>query len=61
MNEYIVLTATLAMLLYFLYKLKAQKQNRGLNGFSAGVLLIICIFKAAPIFARLMKDYLFRN
>ncbi len=55
MTDYLAPIATFFISLYFFYRLKTQKENRGLNGFSAGVFLVISIYKLAPIATRLIS------
>lgn len=45
---------------YFLFKIITKKENRALNGFSAGVFLVIFVFRAAPFFVSLVRQVFFQ-
>lgn len=58
MNDRIYTIGYLLLTCYFLWRLKKEDKNKGMNGFSAGVFLIIFIYKSAPIFVEFMERYL---
>ena len=60
MIDYIFLIATFAISMYFFYKLKTQKNHKGLNGVSAGAFLVIFVYKSAPIVAMYAKNLLLK-
>jgi hypothetical protein len=58
MIDLVFLIGTLALSAYFFFKLKTQPTHKGFHGFAAGVFLIIFIYKAAPVFAKLYLSML---
>lgn len=58
MNDRIYAIGYLLLTCYFLWRLKKEDRHRGMNGFSAGVFLIIFIYKSAPIFVEFIERYL---
>lgn len=47
--------------IYFFIQMKRKKNQRALNGFSAGVFLVIFIVRGAPVLANLLKNYIFSS
>jgi hypothetical protein len=58
-SDFIFLAVYFGLSCYFFYRLQSQKNNRGFNGFGAGVFLMIFLFKLAPVLANLAKKTFF--
>ncbi|MCI5052491.1 MAG: hypothetical protein MRY21_05080 [Simkaniaceae bacterium] len=54
----VYLVFTFLCFLYFLFKLWRKGDNRGLNGFSAGVFLVVFLIQLAPFIVGVAKGFL---
>jgi hypothetical protein len=57
----VFLLAYLGAVVYFLLQAKRKKENKALNGFGAGMFLVIFIVKAAPVLTPIIKSFLIKT
>lgn len=50
MSNKLYLIGYLLMILHSLWRLKVDEKHRGINGFTAGMFMVIFIYKSAPLF-----------
>lgn len=60
MNDKLYLIGYFLMILYSLWRLKIDEKHRGINGFTAGMFMVIFIYKSAPLFTDFFMNWFLR-
>lgn len=61
MTDKLFLIGYVLMIFYSLWRLKVDKEHRAINGFTAGMFIVIFIYKSAPVISDLIMKWYWRS